>query len=84
MAVYIDDYNATYGRMLMCHMIADTEEELDAMADKLGLKREWKQPSKGKRPPHYDVCLEFKWKAISHFGAIPISSHELVKKFPSY
>ena len=35
MAVYIDDMNAKYGRMTMCHMIADTDEELRKMALRL-------------------------------------------------
>ena len=35
MAVYIDDMNAKYGRMTMCHMIADTDKELREMALRL-------------------------------------------------
>ena len=41
--VYVDDYNAPYGRMTMCHMMADTLEELHAMADKIGIARKWFQ-----------------------------------------
>jgi hypothetical protein len=36
-----------------CHMIADTLEELHAMAARIGMKREWFQ-DKG-RTPHYDL-----------------------------
>ena len=74
MAVYIDDYFAKFGRMLMCHMTADTLEELHAMADSLGLKRSWFQ---NHRLPHYDVSKGKRIEAISK-GAIPVTARELV------
>lgn len=49
--VYVDTYNAKYGRMTMCHMMADSEEELLTMADTIGVKRKWLQPS------HNDIYL---------------------------
>ena len=52
MTVYVDQSRWRLGRMIMCHMMADTEEELHEMAAKLGLKREWFQPHR----PHYDIC----------------------------
>lgn len=79
MSVYIDDFNAPYGRMKMCHMIADTREELDSMASKIGVAHKWIQ-LKG-RFPHYDICLSKKKLAIEA-GAIECSSRDLVKKFP--
>ena len=66
MAVYIDSFNAPYGRMLMCHMIADTKEELLEMADKIGVQRKWIQ-KEGTHHEHFDVCLSKKKKAISTF-----------------
>ena len=77
MAVYIDNFNAKYGRMTMCHMIADTTEELLAMADKIGVAAKWIQ-DKGEYSEHFDVCLSAKKKAIEH-GAIEISAREFAR-----
>lgn len=43
MAVYVDNFNAPYGRMTMCHMIADTTDELLEMVDSIGVNRKWIQ-----------------------------------------
>lgn len=59
--------NAGFGRMKMCHMMADTTEELLSMADKIGVARKWIQYP-GTAHEHFDVCLSKKAKAIS-FGA---------------
>ena len=74
MSTYVDDVFIPYGRMKMCHMIADTEDELHAMADKIGLKREWFQD--GSRP-HYDVSKGKRIEAIRH-GAIEVTIKELI------
>lgn len=73
--VYIDDFNAPYGRMLMCHMIADTTEELLQMVDKIGVQRKWLQDA-GTNREHFDICLSKKAKAVK-LGALEISSREL-------
>lgn len=62
-------------------MMADTEQELDQMADAIGVARRWKQLSKI-RAPHYDVCLAKKKLALS-LGAVEVTPIELVKRFPS-
>lgn len=74
MSVYVDDVFIPFGRMKMCHMIADTEDELHDMAARIGMKREWFQD--GSRP-HYDVCKSRRLDAIQQ-GAIQVSIKELV------
>lgn len=55
MTVYVDDMEAKFGRMVMCHMLADTTEELLAMADKIGVPRKWIQKP-GEPGEHFDIC----------------------------
>lgn len=69
MAVYVDDVRHPYRGMICCHMWADTEDELHAMARAIGLRPEWVQ-----RPPwaswlHYDVSKTLKARAVQR-GAI--------------
>lgn len=70
MTVYVDDMAASFGRMRMCHMIADTLEELHTMADRLELQRNWFQRSRS--GPHYDLSKTKRAEAIA-FGAREIS-----------
>lgn len=77
MSVYIDSANIKYGRMVMCHMIADTLDELHTMAEAIGMKREWFQ-DKGKFM-HYDVCKMRKKKALE-LGAILLERKAFVEK----
>jgi hypothetical protein len=70
MAVYVDDMEAPYGRMKMCHMLADSDAELHTMADRIGVARRWHQA-----PPHdshYDIALSKKALAVAA-GAIAIT-----------
>jgi hypothetical protein len=77
MAVYVDNYQAKYRNMKMCHMLADTIEELHTMADKIGLKRKWFQISNG-GTPHYDISLSKRLEAINN-GAIEIDRYKVVE-----
>jgi len=79
MSVYVDEIvdhtDAIRGSRLAkvsnfwCHMLADSVEELHAMADRIGLHREWFQ---GKTRPHYDLTPSRRARAINA-GAIDIS-----------
>lgn len=55
--------------------IADTDGELHAMADQLGLARKWHQKP-GTNHSHYDISLGYKARAIK-LGAIQINRSEL-------
>ena len=57
MTVYVDDMRARFGRMIMCHMLADTDDELHAMADLIGIARKWWQSPATTSGSHYDISL---------------------------
>lgn len=73
--VYVDSMNKGYGRMIMCHMIADTTKELLEMVDKIGVGRKWIQ-NQGTNREHFDICLNKKKLAIK-YGAKEITMREL-------
>lgn len=69
MAVYVDDMYAPFGRMLMCHMYADTHEELVRMAAMIGVDQKWIQYPGDPIKEHFDVAKSKRTLAVS-FGAI--------------
>lgn len=77
MSVYVDDVRHRFGNMVMCHLWADSDEELLAMVDKIGVQRKWIQGHKslsfGKHRNaswvHFDIALSKKALAIAA-GAI--------------
>ena len=76
MSVYVDNMNAPFGRMKMCHCWADSRAELFAMMDAIGVQRKWFQ-----RPAdvggigmpasweHFDISMSKRTLAVQH-GAI--------------
>ncbi len=79
MAVYVDGMRARYGQMIMCHMIADTVEELHHMADRIGVPRKWFQAkADGHTLDHYDICLSKRRLALAA-GAVEINTRALME-----
>lgn len=72
MTVYVDDMRAPFGRLVMCHMIADTDEELHAMADTIGVARRWHQKPPRASSSHYDIALSKRALAVKA-GAVEIT-----------
>lgn len=71
MTVYVDDMKALFGRMVMCHMLADTDAELHAMADRIGVARRWHQ-APPRHDSHYDIALSKRAIAVAQ-GAVEIT-----------
>ena len=69
MTVYVDDVRHSFGRMVMCHMWADSLDELLAMADRIGVARRWLQQPPKASWVHFDISLGKKVTAIEA-GAI--------------
>lgn len=74
MAVYVDDMRAPFGRLIMCHMLADSDEELLRMADAIGVSRRWHQYP-GTVKSHFDIALSKRALAVSA-GAKEITTRE--------
>lgn len=75
MTVFVDDmfrYSmGHFGRMKMSHLIADTDEELHAMAARIGVARRWWQ-APPKHDSHYDIAMSMRAAAIQR-GAVEIT-----------
>ena len=71
MAVYVDDARIPFRGMRMSHMLADTDAELRAMADAIGMQQRWHQGD------HFDINDDMRALALAR-GAIAISKREAV------
>lgn len=75
MAVYVDDAAIMYKQKLRYHLVADSVPELHEFCEKIGVKRCWYHPARGK--PHYDITGPNRDAAIAA-GAIPVSRGDIV------
>lgn len=72
MSVYVDDAVHAWRGQRWAHLMADTLEELHAMAQQLGIpRRAFQNKTSG---AHYDVTADLREDAI-RLGAVPISRH---------
>lgn len=72
MSVYVDDAVMLWRGQRWAHLMADTLEELHAMAAQLGLPRRALQDKRS--GVHYDVTIEMRERALQ-LGAVAISRH---------
>ncbi len=77
MTVYVDCMRQPHQRMIMCHMVADTTEELLAMAKKIGVDGKHIQRA-GTEYEHFDICKSKRAKAIDT-GAVEVSPRDVVR-----
>lgn len=72
MTVYVDDAVTLWRDRRWAHLMADTLDELHAMAAALGMpRRAFQDKTSG---AHYDVDSDLRERAIA-LGAVPISRH---------
>jgi hypothetical protein len=78
MACYVDaarDYPEAGLRFRrFCHLLADSPEELHAMADRLGMPRRFFQQHPWRW--HYDLPEHLRAQAVE-YGAVEVSMHEV-------
>lgn len=74
--VYVDNMEAAFGRYVMCHLWADTREELFLMVDKIGVARKWFQrpntvdlPGMPANWEHFDIAKSKRALAVQ-YGAV--------------
>ena len=87
MGVYVDEVRlaAPYGRndkwpyKYFCHMVADSLDELFAMADQLSLDPKWFQHNERPWLAHYDLVKSKRADAI-RLGAVEITAREWIKR----
>lgn len=74
---YVDESVHRFGRMVMCHLVADSLDELHRMADTIGVARRWFQRSKN-GVPHYDIAKSKRVLAVAA-GAVEVDRWEMYR-----
>jgi hypothetical protein len=69
MTVYVDDAKNPFSNMLMCHLWADTREELIAFAIRIGVNPKWIQEPPKASWVHFDIAQSKRTLALS-LGAV--------------
>jgi len=82
MAVYVDNLvpctpSKNWQYKKSCHLIADTDKELHAFAECIGLKRSWFQ--KNSSIDHYDLNASKRIQALRN-GARQLNNKHMAKK----
>ncbi len=77
MTVYVDDMRAIspsrhWRYTIACHMLADSDSELEEMAELIELKRSWRHGD------HYDLAGNKRRLAVKQ-GAVEITTREMVR-----
>lgn len=78
MSAYVDGGTYAFGRMKMCHLMADTTDELLAVVDAIGVQRKWLQKA-GQPDEHFDICASKRALAIKLGAVTIVDGRELVK-----
>ncbi len=72
MTVYVDDFRIPFRGRVMCHMLADSDAELRAMAERIGMQQRWHQGD------HFDIDRDMRALAVAN-GAREITRREAVR-----
>lgn len=76
MSVYIDNLMEVRGRMVVCRMMADSDTELHAMADRIGIERRHWREHAGRFASHYEIGLSKRALAVKS-GAVEVSARRM-------
>lgn len=78
MTVYVDHPRRRLGYMIMCHLWADTTDELLAMVDLIGVDRKWLQEPPKAKWTHFDISKGKRVLAVAA-GAVETDSREAIR-----
>ena len=73
--IYIDKAFIPYRGMKMCHMLADSSNELLSFSEQIGLKKTWLQ-YKNTYKEHFDISEPYRKIAIEK-GAIVVERRQI-------